>query len=264
MDKELHKLKAKWKDVKTKSNLKVLDESTLKVVDLQEDDLIESINDKNLFKSVIMVGGPGSGKTYIYKKTFPNIKSINSDTLFEFLLKKEGLDLVIDSNAPDYEKKMKIRSYAKSLTKNKESLLLNGMIPIVLDGTGKEYDKVVNQKKALERLGYDVSMVFVNTNLETARARNLKRERKVPEEILDKSWEAVQNNIGSFQQLFGNGFHIVDNSGNAGTDHSRLDSIYRKTIESPLQNRIGQQTINKLKEIGGKYLTDLSISKLEK
>jgi predicted kinase len=258
------KLREAWKEVPSRRSLKILREATnLQAIDLEEDNLVESINDKNLFKAVIMVGGPGSGKTYIYKNTFPGIKSINSDDLFEYLLEKEGLDKVIDSNAPDYEKKMKIRNFAKKLTKNKESLLLNGMIPIILDGTGKDYDKVVNQKNALERLGYDISMVFVNTNLETAKARNLKRERSVPEEVLENAWNAVQNNIGKFQDLFSGKFFVVDNSGNSSLDSKRLDSIHRKTIESPLKNKIGQQTINKLREIGGKYLSDIAIHKVK-
>lgn len=261
MDKELKKLKESWKDIKTTSSLKILNENSLRAVNLEEDDLVESINDKNLFKAVMMVGGPGSGKSYVVKNTFPNIKTINSDDLFEFLLDKQGLDKVIDSNAPDYEKKMKIRSHAKKLTKNKESLLLNGMVPVILDGTGKDYDKVVNQKRALERLGYDVSMVFVNTNLDTAKARNLKRERSVPEEVLEKAWHAVQNNIGKFQELFPGKIYVVDNSSSSNIDQNRLERIYRKTIESPLENRIGKQTIDKLREIGGKYLSDLAIHK---
>jgi hypothetical protein len=58
-------------------------------------------------------------------------------------------------------------------------------------------------------------MVFVNTSLEVAQARNLDREgRTIKPEEVEKMWNAVQNNMMKFQQLFGDGkFQIVDNNG---------------------------------------------------
>ena len=56
-------------------------------------------------------------------------------------------------------------------------------------------------------------MVFVNTSLEVALERNRKRERTVPEYITKKSWQGVQQNIGSFQRIFSpNKMLIVDNN----------------------------------------------------
>ena len=57
-------------------------------------------------------------------------------------------------------------------------------------------------------------MVFVNTNLQMAQKRNKMRPRQLPEEMIEKMWHAVQDNMMKFQQLFGNAnFYIVDNSG---------------------------------------------------
>ena len=55
-------------------------------------------------------------------------------------------------------------------------------------------------------------MVFVNTSLKVAKERNKERERRLPEDILVKSWKDVQNNLGKFQGLFGTNFAVVDNS----------------------------------------------------
>jgi len=63
--------------------------------------LEEGVFDKGILKAVFMAGGPGSGKTYVSSQIFgiPNktinisvggLKSVNSDTEFEFLLKKYG------------------------------------------------------------------------------------------------------------------------------------------------------------------------------
>ena len=55
-------------------------------------------------------------------------------------------------------------------------------------------------------------MVFVNTSLEVAQERNQNRERVLPDDLLEKSWKDVQNNLGKFQNLFGGNFRIVDNT----------------------------------------------------
>ena len=61
-------------------------------------------------------------------------------------------------------------------------------------------------------MGYDCYMVFVNTSLKVAKQRNKERTRRLPEDILVKSWKDVQKNLGAFQSLFGSNFVIVDNS----------------------------------------------------
>ena len=56
-------------------------------------------------------------------------------------------------------------------------------------------------------------MVFVNTTLEVALARNARRERTIPEYITKSSWQGVQANMGRFQKLFGqSNFLVVDNN----------------------------------------------------
>ena len=64
--------------------------------------LTEGVFDKGILKAVFMAGGPGSGKSYVAGQIFgipkkvnvsySGLKSVNSDTEFEFLLKKYGFD----------------------------------------------------------------------------------------------------------------------------------------------------------------------------
>ena len=64
--------------------------------------LTEGVFDKGIFKAVFLAGGPGSGKSYVVSQLFGSpqkvnvsvsgLKSVNSDTEFEFLLKKYGFD----------------------------------------------------------------------------------------------------------------------------------------------------------------------------
>ena len=104
----------------------------------------------------------------------------------------------------------------------------------IIDGTGKKYDGIAKQKAELESIGYDCYMIFVNTSLDIALERNAKRERTVPEDIVIRSWKAVQNNIGKFNNLFKNGMIIVDNN---KADEDIILSVFRR-IKTLLKNKV--------------------------
>ena len=55
-------------------------------------------------------------------------------------------------------------------------LSIKGRLGMVVDGTGRDYDKIKNQVAQLRQLGYDCYMIFVNTSLDVALERNSKRE----------------------------------------------------------------------------------------
>jgi hypothetical protein len=98
------------------------------------------------------------------------------------------------------------------VTDARQGNYVEGRIGMVIDGTGKEYDKIRQQKADLEALGYDCHMIFVNTSIEVALERNEKRERTVPEDVAIISWKEVQGNIGKFSSLFRGTMVIVDNN----------------------------------------------------
>jgi tRNA uridine 5-carbamoylmethylation protein Kti12 len=191
--------------------------------------LDEGVNDPAIFKAVFLAGGPGSGKSFIVGKTALTslgFKLINSDIAFERSLEKAGLD---KGNPDDiYSKAGQLaRISAKALTDKQMNLAVQGRLGLVIDGTGKDFDKIKKQAIALKKIGYEVSMIFVNTDQETAMARNNKRARKLPDEVVSKMWKQVQNNIGKFQNLFGNMMIVVDNSDNANYEGG-IRSAYRK------------------------------------
>lgn len=123
-------------------------------------------------------------------------------------------------------KGQEIRRRAKELTKNRMYQYLNGRLGLVIDGTGKDYDKIAVQAMQLRKLGYDVAMIFVNTDEETALIRNRKRARSLPDATVSKMWKDVQRNLGSFQTFFGN-FFLVDNSENSDFEKQTLN-VYKK------------------------------------
>ena len=57
-------------------------------------ELQEGVYDPNILKAFFLAGGPGSGKSYVVKRTTGGLgmKILNSDDHFERLLKQAGLD----------------------------------------------------------------------------------------------------------------------------------------------------------------------------
>lgn len=176
--------------------------------------LDEGVNDPAIFKAVFLAGGPGSGKSFIVGKTgltSMGFKVVNSDDAFESAMKKANMEMTPDNIFSP--KGQELRGKAKKLTGKKQDRYLVGRLGLVIDGTGKDPSKIIKQSKMLKELGYDVAMIFVNTDMETALNRNRMRARSLPDKEVESYWKSVQRNVGKFQTLFGKqNFLVVDNS----------------------------------------------------
>jgi dephospho-CoA kinase len=183
--------------------------------------IAESINDKNLLKFIFVVGGAGSGKSFIAKNMFPDgrCKFYNTDVLLEYYATAEKFSLDFDNATPE-EKKI-IKSYtdlSKELYSRKSYYWLNGMLPIISDGTGMKSNYIIDLKNKYEDLGYDCYMIFVNTSKETSVERNKKRvedetngKRKANDWFAEDSWDAAQLNlVHVYHKVFGGNREIHD------------------------------------------------------
>ena len=204
-------------------------------------DLQEGVYDPNIFKAFFVAGGPGSGKSFVVRKTTGGmgLKIVNSDDVFEKYLKDAGLDKKMP--ASEKEPRDKLRAKAKVITSKRKANYIEGRLGLIIDGTAKDYDKLTGQATKLKQLGYDVHMIFVNTSLDVALARNEKRERTVQTSIATKSWKDVQKNIGKFSQYFRQNFVVVDNNDELEDDGMVLNSVFKqirgltmKKVTSPI------------------------------
>ena len=204
-------------------------------------DLQEGLNDPNIFKAFFLAGGPGSGKSFVVRQTTggTGLQIVNSDDAFERYLKQAGLS----QKMPESEKEPRDveRKRAKKVTKARQEGYIEGRIGLIIDGTGKDYEKIAKQSNDLRQLGYDTHMIFVNTSLDVALERNAKRERSVPEDIAVRSWKAVQSNIGKFSQHFRQNFVVVDNNDADIKDPQIFNDVFKqirgllkKKVKSPL------------------------------
>ena len=212
--------------------------------------LSEGVYDPGIFKAFFLAGGPGSGKSFVTHSAFAGtgLKVVNSDVTFERNLKKANLSL----SMPDEEEYFRniIRSRAKQTAISQLDKYVQGRLGLVIDSTGRDYDVIARNHNMLQQLGYDSYMVFVNTSLEVALARNARRERTIPEYITKSSWEGVQNNIGKFQRLFGMAkFIVVDNNKSdlelVTLTMNRIGKLVRRFITAPVQNYKAKQWMKK-------------------
>ena len=206
-------------------------------------ELQEGVYDPNILKAFFLAGGPGSGKSYVVRRTTGGLgmKIVNSDDAFEKLLKDAGLSLKMPPE--EEEPRDVVRGRAKKLTKARQKNYVEGRLGLIIDGTGKDYEKIAYQARELQQLGYDTHMIFVNTSLDTALQRNAERARSVQTSIVTNSWNDVQQNIGKFSQLFRRNFIVVDNN-NAGEDV--FAKVYKQVMnlaKGKVQNSIGRQWI---------------------
>ena len=179
----------------------------------------EGPNDPAIFKAIFLAGGPGSGKSFIVGKTaLPALgfKVVNSDDAFELAMNKDKL--VMDPDTIFSTQGQEIIDKAKKLTALKMQGYITGRLGLVIDGTGKNVAKIQGQIKELRSLGYDVGMIYVNTDLDTAIARNDARPRSLPSTQVVTLWKEVQKNIGTFQSMFGSSFQVIDNSQDADSN----------------------------------------------
>ena len=212
--------------------------------------LSEGFYDPNIFKAFFLAGGPGSGKSFVARNVFTGtgLKLVNSDIVLENSLKKAGLSL----SMPDEEQYFRdiLRTRAKAIVDNQIDLYVKGRLGLVIDATGRDYNIISRQFSALQLLGYDCYMVFVNTSLEVALERNSKRERVVPEYITKNSWQSVQNNIGRFQNLFGlTNFVVVDNSKSeqelVTLTMNKVNAVVRRFLTTPIKSYIAKRWMAK-------------------
>lgn len=230
----------------------------MKYIKLFEEFVGEGVYDPGILKAFFMAGGPGSGKSYVATEIFDfpkgavssvsyatGLKLVNNDNAFEKGLKDAGYspaDLAELAKDPEeWAKVMIIRDKAKGMTRKFQNNYLLGRLGQVIDGTGKDFDKIRGHRELYKDMGYDTYMVFVNTSLEIAQERNQMRERKLDNKMVEKMWKEVQNNLGHFQKLFGSDkMLIVDNSEFGGDVLNQVEKQIAKHINTPIQNPLGK------------------------
>jgi predicted kinase len=223
----------------------------------------ESVHENASFKAAVIVGGPGSGKSYMASKLYSvprgasfgesGLKVINSDVPFEYLLKKNNIDADLTKLTPEEEERIigkspsSLRSTAQRIRDFQFSHHMKEGTGIMLDSTGENMDGVTRRIKSLQTHGYDVSVIFIDTPLEVALERNKNRDRKLPDDLVRAIHGVVRRNMEAFDpEELGVEFHTINNG--AGTDADKVAAdqigrVIRQTVYSPLKNPKGREIL---------------------
>ena len=191
-------------------------------------------------KAIILAGAPGAGKGSILKDLDTSgLKTFNLDDTIVALSKVDKFTL--NQKATDYENRSAFMKAMATATKklkgeqiptaiaNKDSFILDGTA-----ASSKQTQQLVDQ---LKEAGYDIMMLYVYTHLETSLKRNEKRfeksggeDRSLMPGAVYRTWIQVAKNFETYQQMFGNNFVSVANTGD-GETMKDVEAILKKYIE---------------------------------
>lgn len=208
----------------------------------------EGIYDLGIFKALFIGGHPGSGKSFVLKK----IKSgkvdpriVNTDKFVEYFGDGGNVDW------------WKFGDKTKKLTKEQLVNYINSLLPLVIDGTSSNPSSLFRRVGILKSLGYDTSMVWVDTDLETSLERNRNRKRNVEEDFIIETYQKAQKLKNYYASEFKTFTEILNGEGELN-DKVIVDA-YKKMESwflSPIDNPIGRDLKQEMMDNGWKYLVD--------
>ncbi len=166
-------------------------------------------------KAIFMIGGPGSGKSNIGKGLQlgrDGWKVVNQDIFIESEKAKQGLpEIEKDYTKEQRSKRAKIGAAGRKAAEAKMDKYTKAGNGMVIDGTGASYNATMKKVNKLKEQGYEVFMVHAKTSNEVALERNrARKERSLPDFIVEKTQESVNNNIGQYKSDLGDNFIEID------------------------------------------------------
>lgn len=215
--------------------------------------IIESINDKGILKAVFFTGQAGSGKTRLLGKVrdgaMPIIK-LTTDTWTEFFNDKGRMDW------DDFGPKAKKLTVLEILNK------VNGLFPAFIETTGGDTNRFKNRVNFLKDMGYDVSLIVIETSLEqslkSVARRNMTQNRKIENDAVVQIYHNFNQSIQTFKSMIPD--HIVIN--NEGYPKENAEKAYKvvmNRLNSPVKNTKGKKLLDYMKEMGYKYYNDIPL-----
>lgn len=216
--------------------------------------LEESINDKGILKALFVVGIPGAGKSYTVSQLKGAIspKVVNSDIATEYYSK-------IKNREADVEFWKEIRDDVKRVTRGGLAQYLNSMLPLFVDGTSNDASNILGRAGILESIGYDVGMVFINTDLNVALDRAKKRAEEIGRHV-DEDFIRLVHKLGEDNKEYFKGkfsFFKEVNNNPGELDNAAILKIFKQVsgfYEAPVENLVGKRTLEKLREEKQAYL----------
>jgi predicted kinase len=178
---------------------------------VREDDQyeIECKRLKNQKCAIILMGLPGSGKTYL---TTNIINHINDSCSYNYSFTNFNPDNV--SITRNLDKKKELSTKCKIITKKLSNMFKsNNSQSFIFDGTGSNKSMYNFIIKNCKQLDYKIYIVYVKTDLEKALKRNDLRFRKVDVEFIRKYSTKIDQHFDYYKNQDLN-YLVIDNNQN--------------------------------------------------
>lgn len=215
---------------------------------------LEAVEDERYaFKAVFMAGGPGSGKSFLAQKIFPDFNQANSDNiqvLMSKMVSRETLGSEMRSRSRKYDNRARLTpnsptfhsdlARAQRLNANRCEFWTKQGYPVVIDITSRDPNLVSSINRKLKSYGYDTGMIFVHSSLSKAIERNKKRglegKHVAEESFLKDAWEKAYANIPIYRKMFDDKFQEVNNE----NEYGLLDRRNRMQFDRQINQVMGR------------------------
>ena len=179
-------------------------------------------------KAIFLVGSYGSGKDYI----------------LNVILSEQNLIEISLDNIYDY--------FIKETTKSNIPTILSNHYGIIINGPSDNVEKIYTLKEQLNNIGYNTSMVLVNTTNEVSKQRNINRGLKggriISENVRKLKWDAAQIAKNKLTEIFNNFYFEYNNSIDIN-NNTLLESIQHNNNLNILKEYVNKIINNKTTDL---------------
>ena len=149
--------------------------------------------------AVFMMGGPGSGKSYIANQRYTDLLTLDCDS--------------IKAEHPDYDPKnpSALHEWSRQELASRLYATMADRQDFLYDGTGASAERYVQYIRQAQDLGYTVTLCYVRCSLRTALERNANRERVVPEWVVRDRHSTIATSFEIVSTVADN-IVVVDNN----------------------------------------------------
>ena len=193
-------------------------------------------------KCVMLLGGPGAGKSYLGKQFISHgYRKVQIDNFFLGMVRKaddipQGQPVQVSLQNPKHNDLFQQATrYSNNLMYNQ--IMVKGY-PFITEKTGRNVWTVTKTKEACDKMGYDLYGILVQAPLEVALQRNKNRmDRQLQHDSeLAGEHEAISKNLSALQATFAPGHFFTVTNDMSPENNQKISTIIGQILSAPVKN----------------------------